>query len=78
MSLEQITETLQRLIGAEGNSGVIFAKSIETFLSLILLVLLQQLVYYLINRNIDKIERRHQLRVWTRTLTLLLVVLSPC
>lgn len=72
--IEQATEALQSLIGSEGNSGAIFAKLIETFLSLILLGLLQQAVYYLINRNIDKIERRHQLRVWTRNLALLLVL----
>ncbi|MDQ4074932.1 MAG: mechanosensitive ion channel family protein, partial [Chloroflexota bacterium] len=72
----QLQQALRGYLNALGEGPGLFARLLETVAAVVLLVLLQQLAYRLINRNVPEVDRRHQLRVWVRTLTFLLVTFT--
>ncbi len=75
MNPQQIQIALQHYLAAMGGSSGLAARLLETVTAIVLLMLLQQVVNRLINRNMFNIERRHQMRVWARTVNFLLVAI---
>lgn len=66
MNPQQIQNFLQQYLNTITSQTSLLARLLETVVLLAVLVMLQQLTYRLINRNVPDVERRHQLRVWAR------------
>lgn len=69
MSSEEIEQIAQTLLG---DNGALLARLGETAVGVLLLLLLEQLLYRLINRTIREVDQRQQARIWARTLLFVL------
>lgn len=72
MGLDDITAQLEALVMAEGGSERLLWLLVESVVGLVVLGMLNYLVTLLINRQVDNVDRRHQLRVYSRTLVMVL------
>lgn len=76
MNIESIGVALQEFVGSLGGSEEILVRVIETLVAVGLIFLLRHLLYRLINRGVPQVQRRHQMRIWTRTAFFLLLAIS--
>jgi small-conductance mechanosensitive channel len=76
VGIEDIEAQIEAFITAEGGTSGVLLLLVESLAIILILFVLNYLAILLINRQVDNIERRHQLRVYSRTLmTVLGVVL---
>lgn len=76
MGLESIQALLVELVSAEGGTNEILLLLVESIVGIVIVLLVNYFVVLLINQQIDHVGRRHQLRVYSRTVTLIVILLG--
>lgn len=74
MGIDEIVAQLDAFIVAQGGVGGLLFLLFESVLLVVVLFIVNHLVILLINQQVHNIERRHQLRVYSRTIATVLVL----
>jgi small-conductance mechanosensitive channel len=67
MGIDEITAQIEALVNAEGGTNGLLLVLVESLVAILIVGLLNYLFTLLINRQVDNVDRRHQLRVYSRT-----------
>lgn len=76
MNFGGIQQLISDLLVQDGGRTVLASRLFESALLILLLVVIQRLVYRLINENVHEFDRRHRARVWARSTIVLALVIA--
>lgn len=76
MDLQGVQELIAKLLVQDGGRTALASRLVESALLILVLVLVQRLVYRLLNEHISEFDRRHRSRVWARSLVVFVLIVG--